>query len=79
MQAGTHVHNHETNKMYYYNPKNMALSDRKVRRQWQGGGTHDTQPTETYRMTHDDQDMQNEASPLRQRRGQSDPNDVSSP
>ena len=60
MQAGTHAHNHKTSKMYYYNPKNTALSDRKVCRQRQGGGTHDTQPTETYEMIHDDQDMQNE-------------------
>ena len=79
MQAGAHTHNHKTSKTYYYNPKITALSDKKVHRQRQGGETHDTQSMETYKMTHDDQDMQNKASPLKQRQGQSDPNDDSSP
>ena len=41
-----------------------------------GGGTHDTQPTGTYMTT---KKPQCEASPLEQRRGQSDPNDISHP
>ena len=61
------------NKTYWYNPKNTALLDMQATA---GGGTHNTQPTRTYVTT---KKPRHEASPLKQRRGQSDPNDVSHP
>ena len=62
MQADAHMHNHEMIRCTSTTPNITAFGCG----QRQEGGTHDTQPTGTYEITHDDQDMQNEASPLKQ-------------